>query len=198
MRFAERVEEGALLRRSARARRVRRAVAGSQRRSSGCRPRSCRIGLRDAGAPARTRASRRMRRGIVSPSTRSITKPRPRCASVGSCTRTLGTGSPAARAASSRAASTARSPWPPRPGGSRRSTKPWRAPSGATRSNDQLSRDAPPDNRCKCSTRPAPRSGSSTDARMSPSSAAIAAEATPRRCNQRRGAFRAEWPPSTI
>src|SRR5437868_5755117 len=87
-----------------------------------------------------------MRRGIVSPSTRSITNPWPRSSSGPSSTRTRGTGTPAAAVASSSMYSVARSDHPVCIPGSRRSTSPCRVPPDAMRSalgvHDELLRQA--------------------------------------------------------
>ncbi len=66
--------------------------------------------------------------------------------------RTVGTGTPAAAAASRSRYSVERSDWPRFEPGSRRSTSACRGPPSTTASNDQLSRDAPPESRRSPST----------------------------------------------
>ena len=127
------------------------ASAARRRRPRGSAPRSSRTGAVSTGRAPAYSSSRRIRRGIVSPSIRSMTNPSPRSSAGSSRNRTVGTGTPAAAAACSSRYSVERSDWPRFEPGSRRSTSPWRSPS-STASNDQLSRDAPPESRRSPST----------------------------------------------
>ena len=155
VRLAERVEQGAVLvdlRRGA----VHRAAAGSVAGSTAwiARRDRRRTARRGAGAPSANSASRRMRRGIVSPSMRSITKPAP---SPSSAVEQRADARARARrprsAAASTAYSVARSVGAAVAAGiAAQDQRDGPAPSASTASSAHVSRDAPPEQRRSPST----------------------------------------------
>ena len=131
VRLTERVEQRAVLIELLGGVRAPAARAAWRCRSRGCAAAIVPHCAASNGRAAAYSSSRRMRRGIVSPSIRSITKPVPSPSAASSSSNGRGTATPAAAVAASSAYSVARSLWPPCAPGSRRSTRPCARPVGA-------------------------------------------------------------------